>query len=171
MTSVSKKNEVAGGSEVVSFKPDLEESGDVVELAEPEKKKFGMAKTSELVTGHNGKRMGSFSDGKRIILYLFRRLIHIYSKSGYAYYSRTYQGWLVEGLDDGHPDSTAKMPITSMSIKGCYEELKSLKDVGIFSPARDYMSILILLRSILYAYHMNTLTCISLTCFYYDYLI
>ena len=63
------------------------------------------------------------------------------------------------------------MPITSMSIKGCYEELNNLKDVGIFSPARDYMSILILLRSILYAYHMNTLTCISLTCFYYDYLI
>ena len=35
------------------------------------------------------------------------------------------------------------MPITSMSIKGCYEELNNLKDVGIFSPARDYMSILI----------------------------
>ena len=77
MTSVSKKNEVEGGSEVVSFKADLEGNGDVVELAEPEKKKFGMAKTIELVTGHNGKRMGSFSDGKRNIVYLFRRLIHI----------------------------------------------------------------------------------------------
>ena len=77
MTSVSKKNEVEDGSEVVSFKADLEGNGDVVELAEAEKKKFGMAKTVELVYGHNDKRMGSFSDGKRIIVYLFRRQIHI----------------------------------------------------------------------------------------------
>ena len=42
-----------------------------------------------------------------------------------------------------------------MSIKGCYEELKNLKDVGIFSPARGY--IYLVLRSILYAYYVPTM--------------